>query len=209
MTRKLRMRISFTFILVFFVSSLCFALTGSPEAGQTKVETCVACHSTDGNSIMPNWPKLAGQHQSYLVKQLKEFKMGESGPRYDPQMVGMVAALSEQDMADIAAFYNEQQQTKGKAKAEYVALGEKLYRGGDLSKGIPACSACHGPRGLGNALAKYPRLSGQHAEYTETQLKNFQSGARKNDPSGMMQSIAKLMTEDEMKAVSSYIEGLS
>lgn len=203
------MRFSFLFALLMYFSSPCFAVSGSADAGSMKVETCIACHGPNGNSVVPNWPKLAGQHESYLVKQLYEFKQGEQGPRHDPSMYGMVMALNEQDVADIAAYYSQQEQTRGKAKLEYIELGEKLYRGGDLEKGLPACIACHGPKGLGNELAKYPRVSGQHADYTEIQLKAFQEGRRKNDPSGMMQKIASLMTEKEMKAVSSYIEGLN
>lgn len=202
------MRFSFALVLFYFVSFSCFALTGSSTAGEAKVETCVACHGAGGNSVVPNWPKLAGQHEDYLVKQLKEFQQGESGPRHDPSMYGMVVGLSEQDIADIAAYYSQEEQTLGKAKAEYVALGERLYRGGNLEKGIPACMACHGPRGMGNAPAKYPRLSGQHAEYTEIQLKAFKNHVRRNDPAEMMQKIANLMSDEEMKAVSSYIEGL-
>ena len=123
-------------------------------------------------------------------------------------MYGMVVGLSEQDIVDISAYYSEQGQTAGQAKESYVTLGEKLYRGGKLEAGIPSCMACHGPRGMGNAPAKYPRVSGQHADYTEIQLKAFKAGTRKNDPSGMMQLIASRMSDDEIKAVSSYIEGL-
>lgn len=202
------MKFSFPLLLLFFVSLSCAAVTGSSEAGKAKVESCVACHGVNGNSVVPNWPKLAGQHESYLVKQLKEFQQGEQGPRNNPSMYGMVINLTEQDIADIAAYYAAEEQTLGQAKPEFVALGEKIYRGGNIEKSIPACLACHGPSGKGNAPAKYPRLSGQHSDYTELQLKAFRDGTRKNDPSGMMQQIAARMSDEEIKAVSSYIEGL-
>ena len=202
------MKFSFPLLLLFFVSFSCSAVTGSSEAGKAKVEACVACHGVNGNSVVPNWPKLAGQHESYLVKQLKEFQQGETGPRSNPAMYGIILNLTEQDIADISAYYAAEEQTSGQAKPEWVALGEKIYRGGNVEKSIPACLACHGPSGKGNAPAMYPRLSGQHSDYTELQLKSFRDGSRKNDPSGMMQQIAARMSDDEIKAVSSYIEGL-
>lgn len=202
------MKVSFALVLVFWVSFSCFAAPGNSEAGKGKTETCVACHGELGNSVVPNWPKLAGQHESYLVTQLKAFQQGENGPRHDASMYAMVAGLSEQDIADISVYYSKQEQSEGHAKEAYVALGERLYRGGNIETGVPSCMACHGPRGMGNAPAKYPRVSGQHAEYTEIQLKAFKAGTRKNDPSGMMQKIASRMSDEEMKAVSSYLEGL-
>lgn len=183
-------------------------LIGNIEAGKAKSSTCAACHNADGNSTIPNWPKIAGQYENYFVKQLKDYQQGEKGPRYDPTMMGMVANLSDQDIADLAAFYASQTQTLGKAKEEYVKMGEKLYRGGNIETGVTACMACHGPDGKGNQAAKYPRLSGQHAQYLEDQLHKFRDNKRTNSPNGMMDSISHRLSDHEIKAVSSYIEGL-
>lgn len=194
------------FTFVFFATTA--TAQGNIEAGKAKTQTCVACHGPDGNSTVPNWPKIAGQYENYLEKQLKEFRLGEKGPRYEASMYAMVAALSDQDIADLSAFYASQKQTMGKAKSEYVAVGERLYRGGNIQTGVSACMACHGPAGEGNEAAKFPKLAGQHATYIENQLIAFREGKRKNSPNGMMESISHRMTSDEMKAVSSYIEGL-
>lgn len=199
------MRISL--FLCCFWSNFALAV-GNIEVGKEKSAPCVACHNLDGNSTVPMWPKLAGQYQSYLVKQLKEYKLGETGPRYDPQMIGMVANLSDQDMQDLAAYFESQKPAPGKALANYVKLGEKIYRGGNPITGVSACTACHGPKGAGNVLAKYPKVSGQHAEYTQIQLKAFRDKKRRNDINGIMQDIAKRMSDEEMIAVSQYMEGL-
>ncbi len=183
-------------------------LVGDIQAGKGKTQTCVACHGTDGNSTVPNWPKIAGQYENYLVKQLREFRAGEKGPRYEASMYAMVANLSDQDIADLAAYYASEKQTMGKAQNAYVELGQKIYRGGNLQTGATACLACHGPEGQGNEAAKYPKLAGQHAVYIENQLHAFKEGKRKNSPSEMMESISHRLSDEEMKAVSSYIEGL-
>ncbi|MGD9592399.1 MAG: cytochrome c [Candidatus Berkiella sp.] len=183
-------------------------LVGSPEAGKDKTQTCVACHGTDGNSTVPNWPKIAGQHELYLVKELKDFRAGEKGPRYEASMYGMVANLTDQDIADLASFYASQKQTMGKAQNAYVALGQRIYRGGNVQTGVTACLARHGPEGQGNDAANFPKLAGQHAVYIENQLIAFRDGKRKNSPIEMMESISHRMSNDEIKAVSSYIEGL-
>lgn len=182
--------------------------TPETKAGQAKTGTCTACHNADGNSTVPNWPKIAGQYEDYLVKQLKEYRMGDKGPRFEASMYAMVANLTDQDIADLAAFYSHQKQTMGKANAQYVSLGEKIYRGGNIQTGVTACLACHGPDGQGNEAAKFPRLAGQHATYIENQLRAFKDGKRKNSPNGMMESISRSMSDEEMKAVSSYVEGL-
>lgn len=197
-----------SYVSFFYVCWLVFTSLPGWTSGKEKSATCVACHAADGNSSVPNWPKIAGQHENYLVKQLKEYRAGENGVRYDPSMFSMTANLSDQDILDLAAFYAHQQPTAGKAQAHYATLGEKIYRGGNLQTGIAACIACHGPQGEGLEAAKFPRLSGQHAQYLEDQLKAFQSGKRKNSPNQMMESIARRMSEEEIKAVSSYIEGL-
>lgn len=181
---------------------------GDIAAGQAKSQTCVACHGPDGNSVVTNWPKIAGQYEKYLVKQLRDFRKGEKGPRYEPSMYALVANLSDQDIDDLAAYYSSQTQTLGKAKAQYVAEGEKIYRGGNLTSGAAACTACHGPQGKGLPEANFPRLAGQHADYLVLQLQAFQKGTRSNSPNGMMEDISHRLTDEQMKAVSSYIEGL-
>ncbi|HHJ13748.1 MAG TPA: cytochrome c4 [Gammaproteobacteria bacterium] len=179
---------------------------GDAAAGQAKAAACAGCHGADGNSVNPIWPKLAGQHAKYIEKQLKDFKAGET--RKDATMAGMVAALGEQDMADIAAYFSGQKRTPGSADESQVELGEKIYRGGNPTTGVAACIGCHSPTGSGNPAANFPSISGQHAAYVEKQLKDFASGARKNDAGKMMRNIAARMTEEEIKAVASYVQGL-
>ena len=179
---------------------------GDATAGKTKSAMCAACHGADGNSPAPNFPKLAGQHPDSITKQLMAFKGGE---RTDATMNAMAAALSEQDMADIAAFYATQTGTAGKAAADKVELGETLYRAGNMASGVAACAACHGPTGSGNPMANFPSLNGQHADYTVAQLKNFRSGARANDAGSMMRGVAGKMTDAEIEAVAQYIQGLN
>lgn len=179
---------------------------GDPAAGKAKSATCAGCHGMDGNSANPEWPKLAGQHAGYLEKQLHDFKAGTE--RNNAMMAPMVAPLSEQDMADLAAFYSEQTLQIGAADKALVDLGEKIYRGGNPASGVAACIGCHGPTGKGNPAANFPSLSGQHATYTENQLKAFASGQRKNDAGKMMRSTASKMTPQEMAAVASYVQGL-
>lgn len=181
------------------------AFDGDPAAGEAKSGTCVACHQSDGNSVNDEYPKIAGLGAGYIYKQLREFKSGE---REDAVMLGMVSGLSEQDMRDLAAFYAEQTMSRGTANEDLVALGERIYRAGNPATGVSACMGCHGPAGEGNDPANFPRLAGQHAEYTEHELENFASGARTNDPGRMMQNIAARMSAEEMEAVASYIEGL-
>jgi len=176
--------------------------------GEIKSVTCVACHQADGNSIVPAWPKLAGQHEAYLLKQLKAFHAGETGPRNEPSMYAMVAALTDEDFKALAAYYAAQSMSEAKTPEQFVSLGERLYRGGDLKRGIPACMGCHGPAGMGLKAANIPRLSSQHAESTLAQLQHYRNDNRKTDPQGMMREIAKRLTEKEMTAVSHYVAGL-
>ena len=179
---------------------------GNAEAGKTKSAACAACHGPDGNSpINPVWPKLAGQHPGYIEKQLSDFK---SGNRKDPTMSGMAAPLSEEDMADLAAYFSSQTKQGGAAAPDQVAAGEKLYRAGNADTGVAACMACHGPAGSGNPAANFPALSGQHASYVEKALKDFRAGTRTNDPNNMMQGVAERMTDAEVAAVAQYIQGL-
>jgi cytochrome c553 len=181
------------------------AVAGDAAAGQTKAAACAACHGMDGNSAAPNFPKLAGQAESYMVKQLQDFKARN---RIDPTMNAMAMPLSETDMADIAAYYAGQAGSTGTAAADQVELGETLYRAGNASSGVAACAACHGPTGSGNPQAGFPKVSGQHAQYTELQLNNFRKGARANDAGSMMRVVAGKMTDAEIAAVAQYIQGL-
>jgi cytochrome c553 len=178
---------------------------GDVNAGKEKSETCAACHGPDGNSTNPEWPNLAEQHAGYIVKQLQEFKSVE---RVNATMNPMAAPLSEQDMKDLAVYFGGQQITPGEADPELVELGESIYRGGNLASGVSACMACHGATGAGNPAANFPALAGQHATYTEMQLRAFRSGNRANDAGQMMRNIASKMTDQEIKAVVSYIQGL-
>jgi cytochrome c553 len=180
---------------------------GDAAAGQTKSVVCAACHGADGNSpTNPLWPKLAGQHPGYIVKQLQALKAGTA--RTDPTMAPMAAPLSDQDMADLAAYFASQTTKIDEADPAEVAAGAKVFRAGDKDNGLPACMGCHGPAGMGNGPANFPRLSGQHADYTVKQLMAFRSGARKNDQNGMMGDVAKKMSDDQMKAVAQFIAGL-
>ncbi|MDY6978911.1 MAG: c-type cytochrome [Pseudomonadota bacterium] len=188
------------------VASAAQAAGGDARAGEAKVAACVACHGEKGNSTVANFPKLAGQHAGYIAKQLADFKQGET--RSDPLMAGQVAGLSEQDMADIGAYYAKQSPSMGQADEKLAAFGEKLYRGGNPEKGLTACIACHGPTGAGNPAANFPLLSGQHTDYLVKALKDFRDGKRSNDMNGMMRDIAGKMSDREIEAVSSYISGL-
>lgn len=171
--------------------------------GQEKAATCMACHTADGTRGAPANPILQGQHAEYIVKQLTEFKAGK---RANAIMSGMAAALTPEDMVNIAAFYNSKPPVAGAARnKDTVALGEKIYRGGIAAKQVPACAGCHAPTGAGMP-AQYPRLGGQHGDYTEAQLVAFRAGARAN--SAQMTAIAARMSDKEIKAVSDYIAGL-
>jgi len=188
-------------LVLISASSIAYA-AGDATAGKSKAAACAACHMADGNSMIPNFPKIAGQHESYIVKQLTEFK---AGTRKDATMLGMTAALSEQDMADIGAFFASQSAGIGSANAEQAAMGKKVYQAGNKESGLSACMACHGPAGKGNAGAKFPSLNGQHAIYTIKQLKDFRSGARSNV---MMNDIAAKMSDAEINSVAEFIQGL-
>ncbi len=166
-------------------------------------KSCAACHSADGNSVVPANPKLAQQHPEYLVKQLQEFK---SGKRKSPVMAGMAAMLSEQEMRDVAWFLGSKPIKPGFAKErDLVTLGERIYRGGIADRSVPACAGCHSPDGAGIPV-QYPRLGGQNAEYVAVQLTAFRDGVRLN--SGPMIGVAARLNDREIKAVSDYIAGL-
>lgn len=173
------------------------------KAAEMAKTVCAACHGVDGNSPAPTFPKLAGQSADYLVKQLKNFKSGE---RNNAVMAPMVAALTEEDMQNLAAYFASQKAQGGAAVSNGKgSLGEKIYRAGIAANKVPACAACHGPAGAG-LPARFPKLSGQHAEYTLAQMKAFYSGERANAP--MMKVIAARMSNEEMAAVADYIQGL-
>ena len=182
------------------------ALAADPAAGKAKAALCVACHGPAGNSVNPEWPKLAGQNAKYTAKQIRDFLKGET--RSDELMAPMIAALTDEDIEDIAAYYAGQTSTGGFVSQELHALGERIYRGGNLESGVPACIACHGPRGAGNAPAGFPRLAGQHAVYTAKQIEDWRNGLRTNDPNGMMADAVRYLTPIETRAVSEYIAGL-
>jgi cytochrome c553 len=186
-------------------------IKADPAKGKVIAETvCVACHGADGNSAAAANPILAGQGADYLYKQLKNFKAvdGKPAARNNAIMGGMVAALSDEDMKNLAAWFSSQKLKPSVAKDESkIALGQKIWRQGDFKKGVPACAGCHGPAGAG-LPAQYPRLAGQYAEYTEAQLKAFRSGERNNDPEMMMRMVAAKMSDTEIQAVAEYAAGL-
>ena len=196
-------------ITMSLLASMVFAAAqaeGDLEAGKTKSSACVACHSVDGNSVNPEWPKLAGQHGGYLIQQLLYFSNGE---RDNAIMKGITANLTDQDREDLAAYFASQEVAYGTADPELVELGELIYRGGNSESGVAPCMGCHGPNGAGNPPANYPALRGQHAKYVENQLHGFADGNRINENSiKMMQITASRMTNKEIRAVASYIQGL-
>lgn len=184
---------------------------GDPAKGKAIATTvCAACHNADGNSLIPTNPKLAGQHEGYLYKQLRNFK-GEGGKapeRTNPIMNGMVAAFDDATLRDLAAYFASQKFNPEVAKnRDSVELAQKLYRGGNPAKGVPACAGCHGPTGAG-IPAQFPRIYGQYADYTEAQLKAFRLGDRANDPNKMMRSIADRLSDADIKALADYVAGL-
>lgn len=197
----------------------CFTVFAAADAkakpdlakGKKIAETvCVACHGADGNSALAANPILAGQGSEYLFKQLMEFKSVDGKPavRNNPIMGGMTAALSVEDVKSLALYFSQQKPKPASASDEkLVAAGKILWRKGDFERGVPACAGCHGPSGAG-VPAQYPRLAGQYAEYTETQLKNFRSEERSNDPEKMMRTIADKLSDKQIKAVADYIAGL-
>lgn len=179
---------------------------GDPAAGQAKAVVCGACHGVDGNSALANFPKLAGQGERYLLKQMQDIK---SGARPVVEMTGMLEPLSEQDMADVAAYFASQKMSVGAADAALVERGQALFRGGKLAEGMPACTGCHAPDGAGIATAGYPHLGGQHAGYIAKQLTAFREGERSNDGDAMiMRDIAAKLSNKDIEAVSSYVQGL-
>jgi cytochrome c553 len=173
-------------------------------------QVCVACHALDGNSAQPVNPILAGQHAAYTAKQLANFRSQGGKPAERPHnvMSPMVANLSDQDIRNLAVYFEQQQPKPGSAHdADLVRLGQAIYRGGIATKGVAACSSCHGPDGAGIPVP-YPRLAGQYAEYTTAQLRAFRSGTRANDSNRTMRALAAKLSDQEIAAVAEYISGL-
>ena len=185
---------------------------GSIEAGKAKSQTCVACHGADGNSLITQYPKLAGQHEKYLDKQLKELKLGMTSGgkqgRNEPVMGAMAMSLSEEDMADLAAYYASLPISNNSTPENVVDEGKVLYTAGNAERGVTACIACHGPRGNGTELSGFPKISGQHADYIKAQLEKFRDGSRNNDMNAMMRDVAKKLTDADIDTLSKYVGGL-
>ncbi len=213
---KYLIHITLVFVSIFGVSHSVFA-AGDAANGEKLVAVCGACHGTEGNSSSDAFPKVAGLGEKYLYKQLQEI---QSGAREVVEMAGQLDGKSEQELRDIAAFYASQTTQLSGAKeakvrinagieVDALALGERIYRAGNSETRVPACSGCHSPRGLGNAPAGYPRISGQHAAYIQKQLENFRDGKRTNDGDAMvMRGATKQLSNAEIEAVANYISGL-
>lgn len=188
---------------------------GDATAGKAKAAVCAACHGADGNSAAGAFPKLAGLGEKYLIKQMKDIKAGE---RSVAEMTGMLDSSSDQDIADIAAYYEQQKRALSGAEdnEKLLSLGENIYRAGNLDTGVPACTGCHSPAGNGNTPAGYPALGGQHAQYVAKQLRAFRVAAhdeddqtgRKNDESKVMRSVSARLNDLEIDALANYISGL-
>lgn len=196
--------------VVFLLAGICMTPTvgwpgGSVRTGQAKSAPCAACHGPDGNSVNPQWPKLAGQHAEYIFAQLQAFKRKE---RINAIMNAQAANLTARDMRDLAAYFATQTTRPGSVGKDVPQLGQQIYRGGVAGRGIPACSACHGPGGTGNAAAVYPKLSYQHAEYVASQLRAYRAAERAGGSAEVMRNVAGSMTNEEIDAVAQYVSGL-
>jgi len=205
--RKLALSVSVAAALGILPAAAQETQRGDPKLGEALAKSvCVACHGEDGNSLVPNYPHLAGQVYEYTLKQLRQFKSGE---RSDPLMTAMAMTVAtEEDERNISAWYAAQTLKPEVAKNEaLIERGRQLWRGGDMEKGIPACSGCHGPSGHG-LPAQYPALSGQFPEYLALQLTHFRTGERNNDPERMMRDIAEKLTDNDIKSVAEYAAGL-
>jgi len=199
-----KLQLAFLAATFMLVSSHTSA-AGDPVAGQSKAAICAACHGVDGNSVTPAWPKIAGQHEEYIFKQLMDFK---SGNRENPQMSPIIATMTDEDLNDVAAYYSSQTSTPGFAKPDNLLTAERMYRVGNPETGLAACSACHGPNGTGNPAAMFPSLGGQHADYLITTLRAYKSEDRSNDKNSIMRNIASKMTNSDIDIISNYLQGL-
>lgn len=212
MKRKQCLQIAILILSGLFITGVQAA--GDVEAGKEKSTPCAACHGVNGISVNPAWPNLAGQGEKYLVNQLQLFK---DNVRVNVLMNSQAVNLTDQDMQDLAAYYSSQAPSKGSADPDkdfqgdkLYKIGERIYRGGNIETGVPACMSCHAPDGVGNDAAKFPAVAGQHAVYTAAQLRSYRSGARyqPDDNLNMMKEIATYLSETEIDAVAEYIEGL-
>jgi len=180
---------------------------GDANSGQAKSATCGACHGIDGNPASSQYPKLAGQHENYIARQIELIKTNQ---RANPVMMGFIASMTPQDMHDVGAYFASKSSLPGVADAKLVAKGEALYRGGDKATNTPACMACHGPDGRGNPGAGYPQLAGQFADYTAAKLKDFRDGKKwsDDDKGAIMPAVVHGLNDNDIAALASYIEGL-
>ncbi len=191
------------FIALLFVTSSSAAVAGGdPVAGKSTAILCIGCHGSDGNSSSAQYPKLAGQGEGYLAKQLNDFK---SGARKESHMTSMVEAITIADIPNIAAYFSSQQRTKGTASKTNTELGKQIFQKGVQSKFIPACASCHGQKGMGMPTEKYPSLANQHPEYVAKILKDFRSSTRNNDAQKLMQNIAAKLSDEEIASIAAYI----
>ena len=202
------LRITLALVILGIMVSNSVIAAGDPAAGQAKAAVCAACHGMDGNSQIAQWPKIAGQHEDYVARQTR---MVRDQQRNVPQMYPMVMNLSDQDITDIAAWYASQTIKPGVADDALVESGRSLYHGGDVDRGIPACMACHGPTGSGIPGTGWPMIRAQHATYTADRLRRYRGG-EVNGPndanSAIMAAIAAGLTDAEIEALASYVEGL-
>lgn len=202
---KALMRVAACLSLVVGLPALA---AGDAAAGKEKAAQCAACHGMDGNSVVAMWPKLAGQHAAYIERHLA---LIQSGARQVPEMAGIAAGLTQQDMADLAAYYAGQQISPGVADPALLELGQRIYRAGIAKREVPACMGCHGPAGEGNPLAGYPALAGQHAAYTANMLTRYEDGqdyGEDDEASQMMTEVTDTLLAEEIEALASYIQGL-
>ena len=206
------MKLPITYIFSFCVFTIVVTpvaggAKGDATAGKEKSQVCQGCHGENGNSYGPDWPNLAAQHPTYLIKQIRNF---QDGVRINETMNGMVAGLSQQDIEDIAAYFASQslQPQPAETDVEVIKTGRKIFKGGNRYSGVPACAGCHGPNAVGNGPAAFPHLAGQKSTYTVKTLKDFQSGARANDTNEIMRNIAAKLTENEINAVAAYVATL-
>jgi cytochrome c553 len=198
--------VRFLLASLFVLVSAAALGAGSADDGQSKSTACIACHGPNGNSANPEWPNLAGQHEQYILKQLQAFK---SGARKNPLMTPMAMGLSDDDVEDLAAYFAAQKPAGTlETDSGKLALGQRVYRAGDGKTGSPACASCHGPTGDGNPPAAYPALRGQYATYVAAQLRAYRANTRQTDLNQMMRNVASTMSDEQIDAVASYVQGL-
>lgn len=200
-------------VLFFSLLAVGFSFQAFSQDGKAKATACFACHGEDGNGNASNalWPKLAGQNQKYLLKQMHDFKMqpgATRAKRVEPTMNGMIMSLQEQDFAAVAEYFSSLKTSHTVVEDKYLNMGQKIYRAGDAERKVAACTACHGPQGEGMPTAGFPALSGQSADYIIKQLKAFRAKSRDNDTNKVMRNVARIMSDEQMEAVAHYVGGL-